>query len=216
MTDTEEKRKFWKVPELTVTKTFKVEDYIKWIKLSVFDLDKLNPFELIDYAHPGFLNVDFELKALNGELVKFGDLSSGEQQMIYNENTILYHLFNLQSVHQDENRIKYSNINLILDEVELYYHPEMQQNLVRSLVTSIENIRSKGEKGIDSVNIILCTHSPFILSDIPKNNVLRLKEGDVYEDLDLKSFGANFYDILSNDFFMQDFYMGVNGQRKNQ
>lgn len=214
MTNTEKKKNYWKVPERTVIKTFKVEDYIKWMKLSVFDLDKLNPFGLIDYAHPGFLNVDFELKALNGEAVKFGDLSSGEQQMIYNENTILYHLFNLQSVHQDTNRIKYRNVNLILDEVELYYHPEMQQNLVRSLVTSIENIRLKGEKGIDSVNIILCTHSPFILSDIPKNNVLRLKGGDVYEDLDLKSFGANFYDILSNDFFMQDFYMGSMAKEK--
>ena len=214
MTNTEMKQQYWEVPNKTVVKEIEVNKYIEWMKLSVPHIKSLTPLQLIEFAHPGFFSVDFKLKALNGDEVIFGDLSSGEQQMIYNENTILYHLFNLQSVHNVSNRVKYKNVNIILDEVELYYHPEMQRDLIRSLVSSFENIRTDSESGIESVNILLCTHSPFILSDIPNNNVLRLNKGEIYNDVRLKSFGANIYDILANDFFMENSYMGSMAKEK--
>lgn len=214
MTNSEDKQSYWQVPKGTVVKNFKITDYIDWMKLSVHQLEKFSPLELIEYAHPGFLSVDFELKALNGEVVKFGDLSSGEQQMIYNENTILYHLFNLQSVHQDSTRIKYSNINIILDEVELYYHPEMQQQLIQNLVKSFENVKGVDDDGIRAINVILCTHSPFILSDIPTSNILRLDNGSPNTQPVEKSFGANIHDILYDDFFMTNSFMGAFAKEK--
>ena len=70
--------------------------------------------------------------------------------MILNTNSILYHLFNLESVHQNSfileeggfNRVEYTNVNIILDEVELYYHPEMQRRLVANLVDNFERVKS--------------------------------------------------------------------------
>ncbi|WP_430412150.1 AAA family ATPase [Kordia sp.] len=210
MTNTDEGRKYWEVPNKTVEKDILKENFIAWLKLYENDIEGLTPLKLIEIAHPGFFNIDFQLETELGEKVTFGKLSSGEQQMIYNENTILYHLFNLQSVfNAKESRVKYQNINIILDEVELYYHPEMQQKLLNNLINSFETVKRKNEEGIKAVNIVLCTHSPFILSDIPADNILRLQEGKIYIGKDkVKSFGANIHDILNNDFFLSNGSMG--------
>ena len=54
--------------------------------------------------------------------------------------------------------------------------------------------------------IILTTHSPFILSDIPACNILALKDGEPDEQFkNEKTLAANIYDILNNGFFMDDF-----------
>ena len=57
-----------------------------------------------------------------------------------------------------------------------------------------------------SFNIILTTHSPFILSDILACNILALKDGEPDEQFkNEKTLAANIYDILNNGFFMDDF-----------
>ena len=63
-------------------------------------------------------------------------------------------------------------------------------------------------QGIKAINIIIATHSPYILSDFPKSNVLCLVKGAVYQDRiyqTASTFAANVYDILNNRFFMDDF-----------
>ena len=56
---------------------------------------------------------------------------------------------------------------------------------------------------------MFCTHSPFILSDIPHTNILRLENGDSkpFNDKE-KTFGANIHELLSNDFFLDKGFMG--------
>lgn len=49
----------------------------------------------------------------------------------------------------------------------------------------------------------MATHSPFILSDIPKNNVLFLENGKtVLEQMQDDTFGANIHSLLQNGFFL--------------
>jgi hypothetical protein len=56
---------------------------------------------------------------------------------------------------------------------------------------------------------LLSTHSPFILSDIPTQNVLKLKEGVPIPDKNGKnSFGANIHDLLADEFFLENGFMG--------
>ena len=66
-----------------------------------------------------------------------------------------------------------------------------------------------GVKKIESINIITATHSPFILSDIPANNILRLKDGnpELFKNNE-QTFGANINNILANDFFLKNGFMG--------
>lgn len=153
---------------------------------------------LINYLPPSFFEIDFEFKE-NGF---FKDLSSGEKQMIYSINSIIYHLLNLKSIDSEE-RITYKYFNIILDEIELCFHPEFQRIFTYELLRSINSTNMI----LDGVNIMFLTHSPFILSDIPSSNILRLDNGNVLES-DQETFGANIHDLLANDFFLENGFMG--------
>lgn len=135
----------------------------------------------------------------NGKDYPFNRLSSGEQQMIHSILNITYHLYNIKSIERKGRKKIYRHINIIFDEVELYFHPEFQKNFISNL---IQNLTISEFKDF-SFNIIFSTHSPFILSDIPTENILRLSEGIPLSITDgVNSFGANIHDLLADDFFL--------------
>jgi energy-coupling factor transporter ATP-binding protein EcfA2 len=197
----------------------KLKGYLELFGPEIYEV---NPQDIIKFALPGFFNIDFEFEdtKTKSRKIKLSDLSSGEQQSIFNINTILYHLYNIQSIHPkntdqkkmtaNPNRAVYSSVNIVLDEVELYYHPQMQRALIKNLINSFENL--KESKGIKAINVCILTHSPFILSDIPACNVLLLERnkkgrsvvrGNVGE-----SFAANINDLLADNFFLEDTLVG--------
>lgn len=200
---------------------FDISKFRIWLAECNPEYENLSASALMEYALPGFFNVDFVLSIkdnTNVKPIRLSELSSGEQQMIFNINTITYHLYNLQSVHSDqvginrneENkviRLPYKNIAIILDEIEIYYHPDMQRELTSNILSTLENIKEKGEVGIESIHIIYLTHSPFILSDISSSNILRLNNGQIKE-IGQQTFGANIHDLLANDFFLEKGFMG--------
>ncbi|HCY80610.1 MAG TPA: hypothetical protein DHV22_02885 [Xanthomarina gelatinilytica] len=207
VTNKKSNRKFWQIPEGTVRIELSEEKLIKWLALFEVNLEELSPSDLIEIGLPGFFTIDFLLEDKKGNIIEFSKLSSGERQMILNTNSILYHIFNLESVHHNSieeegfNRVRYKNVNVLLDEVELYYHPEMQRKLVADLVSNLERVKSNKHNGIASINVCILTHSPFILSDIPSSNVLRLNDGGSPSEQS-QSFGANIHELLTNSFFM--------------
>lgn len=132
--------------------------------------------------------------------IEFHTLSSGEQQYIHSIQAISYHILNLNSVFNSNHTSSttYQFINIMLDEIELYFHPEFQRRFIKDLLDYIGHLQVPNIKGI---NILLLTHSPFILSDIPATNVLRLKNGKVDNDQPL-TFAGNIHQMLSSSFFM--------------
>mgnify|MGYP000433394873 CR=1 FL=1 len=67
------------------------------------------------------------------------DLSSGEQQLIHSIHTVLYHLYNLNSVHENgvtKREYEYKNVNLIFDEIELYFLPQYEK-VIKNHVTGL-------------------------------------------------------------------------------
>lgn len=142
----------------------------------------------------------------NDEDHSFSVLSSGEQQLANTIQTVVYHLYNLNSVHHssDNNRLKYENINIIFDEVELYFHPDFQRAFISELLRAIKGIKHDKLK---SLNIIFSTHSPFILSDIPASCVLRLEDG-MPQPESSQTFGSNIHELLAHDFFLKFGFMG--------
>ena len=167
----------------------------------------------IDYLPPPFYFSEIIFK----DESNFRGMSSGEKQRTYSLNSIIYHLKNLDSVHSkgnSENKkealASYRNVNLVLDEVELYYHPEFQRTTISDLLFLI---REANFQYLRSINILLLSHSPFILSDIPSQNILHLKEGIPIKKEE-KTFGANVHDLLHHDFFMKNGFMGEWAKRK--
>ena len=121
--------------------------------------------------------------------------------MLNSLGAIIYHLQNLEN----SSLVQYANVNIILEEIELYYHPECQRGYVNRLLELIAGLKLKN---IQNVNIIFVTHSPFILSDVPKNNVLFLKGGRSVTDIQENTFGANIHTMLQNAFFLNGVTIG--------
>ncbi|GAB6009881.1 AAA family ATPase [Dysgonomonas reticulitermitis] len=134
-----------------------------------------------------------------GEPYPLERISSGEHQLLYMVSSILYHIRNLNSIIKNQRRVKYKYVNIILDEIELYFHPEYQRQFIRYLIKSIKDMNFQD---IEGINIIAATHSPFILSDIPKCNVMFLKEGKQCYEMQEDTFGANIHSLLQNAFFL--------------
>lgn len=128
-------------------------------------------------------------------------MSSGERQMLYSLSYVLYHIKNIQSVKEDENRVAYHNICLIFDEAELYYHPDYQRRFLGMLLEAISWCNIDPDI-IHSIQILIVTHSPFILTDMLTQNTLYLKSGEV-QKVTQQTFGGNYYDLLNKSFFFE-------------
>lgn len=137
---------------------------------------------------------DFELLSYDNE-ISFSELSSGEQDLINKYILIIYEmLFN------------YSNI-ILIDEPDSLLHPNWAKKFIYKLVNIINNDSFLKEK---KVHLIFTTHSPFILSDLPKENIIFLENGEqVYPfKKNEQTFGSNIHTLLSHGFFMEDGLMG--------
>lgn len=157
---------------------------------------------------PSF-KTDLLIEGEDGQNVRFSSLSSGEKQMIYSVSSVLYQLRNINSVWDKPNdtNVVYKNVCLVFDEIELYAHPKYQLKLIRLL---IDSIKSLGMLHVLNVNIILATHSPFVLSDIAKSNVLYLEDGkDVGDKIKFSPFAANVNDTLHQSFFLNEGFLGA-------
>lgn len=139
-------------------------------------------------------------------------LSAGERQYLYTFSTYIYHVLNLLSI-QSSSSVKYRRFNLILDEVEICFHPEYQRRFVFEFVEFIKRLYLNTYA---CFNIIIVTHSPFVLSDIPSENILWLKEGKQDNgDVNKRNpFAANVNDILRNSFFLEKGFIGEFTKRK--
>lgn len=143
------------------------------------------------------------------------EISSGEFQKIGIMSSLIYHLSNLDSVKNDRNLngmyYNYKNINIMLDEIELYFHPEYQRTFIYDLLSRLQKIVFKN---IKSLNITFITHSPFILSDIPSQNILKLENGKSIADDTKNSFASNIHDLLKDEFFFKEGSMGKFASKK--
>ena len=160
-------------------------------------------FVSLDFLPPPLFERDIFFKKVGSTQcdIVFDSLSSGEKQMLYSLGAIVYHLQNLNNTLL----VRYRNVNVILEEIELYFHPEYQRAYVQKL---LDMIRGSHLNNIESVNILFVTHSPFILSDIPKNNVLFLNDGRSVSEMQENTFGANIHMILQNAFFLNGVTIG--------
>lgn len=177
------------------------------------EVAKGNPFGkqfiygIDDLVPPPIFDVKIQLvDQQNGNDVAFETLSSGEKQQAFVVSSILYHLGNIESVFRDnnKNRIAYSNVCIILEEIELYFHPQFQKNLIKYI---LDGIKQMSFVHIEGIQLMMVTHSPFVLSDIPTSNILALENG-MQSDTKLQTFGANIYDMLNTSFFLHNSTIG--------
>ncbi|WP_330848269.1 AAA family ATPase [Aliarcobacter butzleri] len=164
-----------------------------------------------------FLSIDY----LTANNLSFNSLSDGEQQKM-----VQLGFFVDELLKTEKESIK--KLLLTFDEPDVFLHPNWQKNLISEFMIIINKYINKE---FDSLHLILTSHSPFILSDLPKENVIFLEKFDekktklkypklkidglengncinVSKHIELKTFGANIHTLLSDGFFMSDGLMG--------
>lgn len=187
----------------------KVDEFIDFYKPATYD-------DVVKKLYPPFYEMDILFTKvgrrkknswnMSKSSMKLSQMSSGEKQLLYAMSYILYHLKNIQSVNEDKYRIPYHHVNIIMDEVELYFHPDYQRRLISMLISCLSWSHIDRRK-IRSINLIVATHSPFVLSDIMTENSLYLRDGSPVR-VKKQTFGGNYYNMLKGSFFFRDSAVG--------
>lgn len=94
---------------------------------------------------------------------------------------------------------------ILFDEADTYYHPDWQKDFLKDCLDII-NKRS----GLNQV--VFGTNSPFILSDILREDVVTLKDG-VATEPETQTFGQNIHKMLIHRFFMNSTVGSFSDQR---
>ena len=144
---------------------------------------------------PKFIQVDVKSKSN----VKFSDFSRGEKNIISFAYSLVYHLpYYIRNT-------SVNTLNILIDEIENGLNPIWQQKIIEI----IHKIISSFDLNNKTINIFVTSHSPFLLSDIPKQNIIFLDKGIKVKGTEKKqTFGANIHTLLSDSFFMDDGFVG--------
>ena len=108
----------------------------------------------------------------------------------------------------------YSPRLLLLDEAEIAFHPDWQRQYVQVLNEFMRYIQVKA--GVD-FQIVITTHSPIILSDIPACciNYLKRQSDETIQVLnEEETFGENVFNLYRRAFFMDKGLVGSFAQKK--
>lgn len=139
-------------------------------------------------------------------------MSSGERafQNYFSWINLLPQFHNIDPSVPNEMR---STILLLIDEIDLYLHPEWQKKFILLLLDEVKNQFSDYK-----VQIIFTTHSPLCLSDIPSENTIYLSEneGRVLVDdrrIHTQTFGRDIYSLLNDAFYLADSTMGAYAEK---
>ena len=164
-----------------------------------------------------------EQNVSNAQIVINLGMSSGERAIYTLVSRLMGVIFNKQGeIHHAvinkiicDNKFDGKTIIILLDEPDLQLHPEWQQKFISLLLDLLYAYFPKVK-----FQIILTTHSPILLSDIPRKNVIFINKNPdgtstVCSELNLKeTFAANIHTLYNNSFFLDGVPIGEFAKHK--
>ena len=222
-------------------------DIGNFIEKSILNISSMESF--LEKNNKDYKNKKYSYKELQIYLKKFDNFTSEEITNIFNKYSKFFSLDFIDNRYSNERYFSnlshgektfysqfisifhkiYNNSNknhlLLFDEPDLSLHPEWQRQYIDELVKVVQKL----DKNI-KLHFFITSHSPFLLSDIPKENIIFL---DTYkkDDEEVKNqnqeignckvvdglsqtFGANIHTLLSDSFFMKDGLIGEFAKNK--
>jgi predicted ATPase len=142
------------------------------------------------------------------------NLSTGEMsfyELFSSLNNANYRIKNKLDLQTYDKVIDHKNYTFLLDESDLGFHPYWKKKYIKFLCDIIPKIFNN-----KNIQIIITTHDPLTLSDIPNNNIVYLRKQNYKSEVlnfdsnerPNKTFGANITDLLSDSFFIEDGLIG--------
>lgn len=175
-------------------KKYLTDHYI--LKGNILRLKTLAPYANRNKIHIKSIE---SLKAISKNLYMseeydFMSLSTGEQRLMRFVADLYYCADKLNGNNE-------TNI-FLFDEMDLSWHPEWQRKMIYYVYDLFKKIAMSDENKNRKFNLIFTTHSPFILSDMPQENVIFLDKGNnITKSVNLKTFGANIHDLFNCGLF---------------
>lgn len=105
------------------------------------------------------------------------------------------------------------SILLIIDEIDAFLHPKWQQDILTHITRWINESEEFNKK---KVQLVIATHSPIVLSDIPKDNIIYLQKLFETTSKDKFTFGANINTLFYDSFFMEQGSIGTIARKQIQ
>ncbi len=177
-----------------------------WHKACAYAGDRFSMFQISTLFHfvPFLKTEGMERERL------LSDLSSGEYHLVMLIYKLFYKLF--------------EGCILLEDEPDRNLHPEWSRTLVSSYIEAIRKIRDysrRRENGLPSIHdrhftILFTTHSPIMLSDFVKDEVVFLKKEDsgiTVSEYAGECFAGNIGDMLCENFFLESTIGGFAKER---
>ena len=215
--------------EFIISNFFKYYESIETLEMlveKIFEDSEINKIENFLYTSKIIININYknykELKPnyINQSNVNeyFGDyykffifdfLDINKRRfsyLSYGEKTFYGLIINIYTYILEDST--HNSLLLCFDEPELSLHPKWQKEFLNKLFFVLRNT-------IKNIHLVFTSHSPFLLSDIPKQNIIFLDtdEKGICQVVDglidkKQTFGANIHTLLSDSFFMDDGLMG--------
>lgn len=137
-------------------------------------------------------------------------LSTGEKQFLK-----LYSRFLTFNLNNENNLLKEKQFIILIDEFDIGFHPLWQRRFLYTWIKFLESFINKSSVNKINVQLILTSHSPFVVSDLPKQCINFLSKADgtsfsIVDDLTKhhSTFGANINELYCDSFFLTGALMG--------
>lgn len=168
--------------------------------------------------------------------ISFSDLSAWEKSILIRFTNIYRKI--IDKIEKEKNKDCYdsflSSFIILIDEPDLHLHLDWQKKYIQKLIDVFSSLpTSFNSRDLEwhSINLhfILATHSPFIISDLPVNSIIKIKTEknlrkimtfdwkihNNFKDITEyekhfinnnvnNTFWANFIDIINNGFFFEN------------
>jgi len=176
----------------------------------------------IPYASFGSIEMN---RGRTNSLVKleWDGMSSGELAMltffarlfgiVFSKQTETHHV--LSDINRVDNKFDGKTMILVLDEPDLMLHPEWQQKFINVLTQGLQKIFPKV-----LFQLIITSHSPIIISDLPKSNVIFIRKDEnnmckIDDETEHKeTFCANIHTLFNDTFFLDGIPIGAFAKSK--
>lgn len=163
----------------------------------------------IEVSSSSLSNKDINFNFIELLMVEFSDLFSVQFENLSDGEIVYFNTFS--SIFMEIRKASKDGRDcvLVLDEPDLNLHPEWCRRFIDDCITLVNNYSAV------NVQFIIATHSPYMISDVPKENVFSLEEKEkmIVIKRAEKTFAANIIDILSDTFFL-DYSIGEFARKK--
>lgn len=138
---------------------------------------------------------------------EYRQISQGEEAFFHLFSGILQKL--KEAVHDDNHNSNHSRQTtnlLLLDEPDLSMHPEWSRKFLSYMAELLPKACPEKQGEDIAFQIVISTHSPFMISDVLKDNILCLERGgDESIHVHPAPFGflSNIHDIMADTFFIK-------------